>query len=292
MRPIPLVTVTGRELAPLVRSCVRTRQRARRHPLCVDVRDRADDVAAVAHSRRLLRRASPQFPAGHWDVPRGETRLRGIRHRIQDIHLLRSLALDPAHARELFTHRFDGRLTQLSLLARLRGVHGRDEPVAVAHPRAGAGRRTDDACRAGLRRRLHARGRRVARWCCSSRAARSCTTRRSCGARRGRLPRSPRFWSCNSDRWCAARCVVGHLHCARTPDVWVGRARPRRRAGLVLAGQLLASVRRRRTTDDRKLTIATFVALLVPLALYVYVNEARFRHALQASHRQADRDGH
>ena len=44
----------------------------------------------------------------------------------------------------------------------------------------------------------------------------------------------------------------------------------------MLAGQLLALVRRRRTTDDRKLTIATFVAMLVPLALYVYVNEARF----------------
>jgi len=46
--------------------------------------------------------------------------------------------------------------------------------------------------------------------------------------------------------------------------------------GLVLAGQLLAMVRHHRATDDRKLAISTFVALLVPLALYVYVNEARF----------------
>ena len=46
--------------------------------------------------------------------------------------------------------------------------------------------------------------------------------------------------------------------------------------GLVLAGQLLAILRGRRAAGDRNLAISVFVALLVPLALYVYVNEARF----------------
>jgi hypothetical protein len=46
--------------------------------------------------------------------------------------------------------------------------------------------------------------------------------------------------------------------------------------GLVLAGHLLAILRGRRAAGDRNLAIAVLVALLVPLALYVYVNEARF----------------
>ena len=180
----------------------------------------------------VLRRAGAQPARRPLGRAARQARLRGVRHRQQDLHLLRAVAFDPAHARRA-VHPSLRRAAHATLApARVRGVHGRDEPVArgasaswrgaTSRPRASSGSASRCSCSSSAR----------ARSCCSSPAARSCTTRPSCGARRGRSPRSPRFSSCDSDRRVRAVAWSGAFTALALLTRRLGRARSRRRARL------------------------------------------------------------
>ena len=213
--------------------------------------------------------------AGHWDVPREKL---GFEAFVIGSKTYTYFGPWPSILRmpvALFTHRFDGRLTQLSILLafavfmvatsrllwRIRELARGDEPttrverisIVVFMLVIGAGSVVLFlASRPVVYHEAELWG---AAWSVAAFAAIL------------ELQQRPNL------RAAAWSGVFSALALLTRGSVGLG---PVVALGLVLAGQLLAIVRRRRTADDRTLTLATFGAVLVPLALYVYVNEARF----------------